>query len=86
MRRRFCRRAVRENGVRMSRSNDNLIQAKKAMRESSLHALRELVVEQAGQTLIISGRVGSFYHKQMAQEIARAVCRDIELHNTVDVQ
>ena len=69
----------------MSYSNNSLNQAKRALRESTLHALRELEVEQAGDSLVISGKVTSFYHKQMAQEIVRSVCRDIELCNAVDV-
>lgn len=70
----------------MTRSNSNLNQAKRALQQSVLPPLRELVVEQAGQALVISGQVGSFYHKQMAQEIVRSVCRDIDLQNTVDVE
>lgn len=69
----------------MSWSNSSLNQAKRALRESTLHALRELEVEQSGTSLIISGKVTSFYHKQMAQEIVRAACRDVELCNSVDV-
>lgn len=71
--------------IAMSGSKDNLDQARRALRESFLNDLRTLDVEQAGDSLVISGRVNSFYHKQMAQEIVRAVCEGVELHNTVDV-
>ncbi len=69
----------------MSDCKDNLDHAREALRQSFLHELRNLNVEEAGASLVISGRVQSFYHKQMAQEIVRAVCQDVELHNTVDV-
>lgn len=69
----------------MSRPTDRLNKARQALRESCLHALRELEVEQAGDSIVISGRVSSFYHKQMAQEVVKAVCSDIELFNAVDV-
>ena len=52
---------------------------------SPILALRELQVQQAGQSLVISGSVDSFYHKQLAQEAIRAVCRDVELVNSVAV-
>ena len=70
----------------MSGSLDNLNQAREALRQSFLQDLRALSVEQAGESLVITGRVTSFYHKQMAQEIIRAVCQGVELHNTVDVK
>ena len=61
-------------------------EARQALRESYLHALRALEVEQAGDSIVISGQVTSYYQKQMAQEIVRAVCQDIELQNVVDVK
>ena len=55
------------------------------MRESTLHALRHLEVEEAEDAIIISGRVSSYYHKQLAQELIRGLCDGVELRNTVDV-
>jgi len=69
----------------MSGPRDNLVQAQRALRQSFLQDLHDLSVEQSGDSLVISGRVDSFYHKQMAQEVVRAVCQGVELHNTVDV-
>lgn len=77
---------AKHRGQIMSRPNNSLNQAKRALRECRLHPLRALAVEQAGESIIISGRVNSFYHKQMAQEIVRAVCNDIELRNNIDVE
>ena len=63
-----------------------LERARSALHSSPILALRELQVRLAGQSLIISGSVDSFYHKQLAQEAVRAVCRDVELVNTVAVE
>ena len=62
-----------------------LVRARDALRCASFHELRDLEVERAGASLVISGRVKTFYHKQMAQEAIRAVCNEIELKNAVDV-
>ena len=62
-----------------------LERAQSALSSSPIHALRDLHVKQAGQSLVISGHVDSFYHKQLAQEAIRAVCRDVELVNSVAV-
>jgi hypothetical protein len=69
----------------MAAASTTLDQARVALRDSPISALRDLVVEQAGESLVISGSVTSFYQKQLAQEAVRAVCRDIELLNTVAV-
>ena len=62
-----------------------LEKARGALTHNPILSHRELEVEQAGDALVISGRVFSFYEKQMAQEAIRAVCRDIQLQNTVFV-
>ena len=66
--------------------DEDLVQAKQALKLSSLHAIRKLQVERLDGALVISGSVASFYHKQMAQEAIRAVCREAELHNSVYVE
>ncbi len=53
--------------------------AQAALRSSSISELRGLGVEQRNGTLIISGAVSSFYHKQLAQEVVWALCKDIEV-------
>jgi osmotically-inducible protein OsmY len=60
--------------------------AKSALAFSSVHALRELKVEQVNGALLISGSVSSFYHKQLAQEAVRVVAGSVEVVNSVYVQ
>jgi osmotically-inducible protein OsmY len=60
--------------------------ASAALAASPVHELRELRVEPRNGSLLISGRVSSFYHKQLAQEAVRAVCREVEIVNAVCVE
>jgi hypothetical protein len=60
--------------------------AQTALATSPIHELRELRIEQQNGALVIRGSVSSFYHKQLAQEVVRAVCREIELVNSVSVR
>lgn len=60
-------------------------QAKNLLEQSSITELRELVVEEEGERLLISGRVRSFYHKQLAQETVRQVALGLHVVNRVDV-
>lgn len=62
-----------------------LDRAQEALDSSPISTLRDLRVEATQDALVISGKVSSFYEKQMAQEAIRAVCKDIQLQNTVDV-
>jgi uncharacterized NAD-dependent epimerase/dehydratase family protein len=59
--------------------------AQRALTASPIYALRELRVEQTGDILLISGLVSSFYHKQLAQEVVRAVAEGIEVVNSIHV-
>ncbi|MFT5523058.1 MAG: hypothetical protein ACI9G1_005424 [Pirellulaceae bacterium] len=61
------------------------LQAKTALAASPLYDLRELCVESDGDSLLISGRVQSFYHSQLAQEAVRAVVRGVRVVNSIDV-
>jgi hypothetical protein len=36
--------------------------------------------------LLLSGCVSSFYHKQIAQEVVRSVCRDTTVVNSISVE
>jgi hypothetical protein len=49
-------------------------------------ALRELEVKQYRDVLRISGRVKSFYHKQLAQEVVRSVAAGMGVSNAVIVE
>ena len=60
-------------------------QAAHALRRSLHPALRQLNVESDDRALIISGRVTSYYLKQLAQETIMPVRGELELVNRVNV-
>jgi osmotically-inducible protein OsmY len=66
-------------------SKDVQPRAQTALASSPIHELRDLEVEQQNGALVIRGTVSTFYYKQLAQEVVRAVCREIELVNSVHV-
>jgi hypothetical protein len=59
--------------------------AQQALQASPVYALREVQVEQHGDTLKLRGRVSSFYHKQLAQEVVRHAAEGVEVVNSIDV-
>jgi hypothetical protein len=59
--------------------------ARSALASSPIYVLRELHVERFEDGLLLSGRVDTFYHKQMAQEVVRAVSNGMKVINTIDV-
>lgn len=59
--------------------------AETALAASPVHELRGVRVEQRGELLVLSGAVSSYYHKQLAQEAVRSVCREVELVNDICV-
>ncbi len=66
-------------------ATDVELRAQTALANSPIYAIRELQVESDGAALLISGRVSSFYHKQLAQEVVRAVAASHQVINDVDV-
>lgn len=52
---------------------------------SSVRELRFLRVDGCANHLELTGRVGSYYHKQLAQETIRRVAGDMQLVNRVQV-
>ncbi len=52
---------------------------------SSINELRSLRVDGTATRLELSGRVRSFYHKQLAQETVRLVADGMQVVNRVDV-
>jgi len=60
--------------------------AQAALSNSPFYELHELQVKQGENTLSIIGRVSSFYHKQLAQEVVRSVCAGIEIINSTCVE
>lgn len=59
--------------------------AQEALTSSPIYALRELRIERSGETLLLQGRVATFYQKQLAQEAVRAVAQGIQVENLIDV-
>jgi hypothetical protein len=60
--------------------------AQAALRNSPFYELRKLQVEQVDDALAISGRVSSFYHKQLAQEVVRSVSTGMKVVNSICVK
>jgi hypothetical protein len=59
--------------------------ARGALTSSPIVALQKLEVCNQGNRLLLSGRVSTFYHKQLAQEVVRAVADGVQLINTITV-
>lgn len=59
--------------------------AKAALARSRIYVLRKLAIEQDGEAIIIRGRVDSFYHKQLAQELVRMAVDGSEVINAISV-
>ena len=66
-------------------SSDVQPRAQAALSASPFYELRDLQVEQHGEALLLSGSVSSFYHKQLAQEVVRSVCKGSEVVNSIHV-
>jgi hypothetical protein len=60
-------------------------QAAEALRHSPIPALRKLCVEESSTGVVISGRVSSYYFKQMAQETVMPLLDHRALFNRVTV-
>ena len=63
-----------------------LSRARRALAASSIGDLRKLTVEKQGDELKITGKVESFYHKQLAQELLLAEVEDLEVINAIVVR
>jgi hypothetical protein len=61
------------------------VRAVQALKHSSHPALRHLQVEETDHSIIISGRVTSYYLKQLAQETIMPVRGELHLVNQVRV-
>lgn len=64
---------------------DVVAAANTVLANSSVRALRQLRVDRSQNEIQLSGRVRSFYHKQLAQEAVRPVTAGMQLVNRVDV-
>jgi hypothetical protein len=60
--------------------------AQAALTNSPVYELRVLQVNQHEGALQLSGCVSSYYHKQLAQEVVRSVCKGIAVTNSIQVK
>jgi hypothetical protein len=60
-------------------------QAKRALRTNQFPALRSLTVHETDSTVLLTGRVPSYYLKQLAQEAVLPFLHGRELQNEVTV-
>jgi len=60
--------------------------AREILSNSSVRELRFLRVDGSANQLELTGRVGSYYHKQLAQETIRRVAGDMQMVNRVQVE
>lgn len=67
-------------------SSHVITKVRKVLSESPIWELRQLEVEQKGETVYLQGRVRSFYHKQLAQEVILRATRELPLINEVHVE
>ena len=58
---------------------------REALANSNVAGLRILRVDTSQEEICLSGRVRSFYHKQLAQELIRPVAAGRQVVNRVDV-
>lgn len=61
------------------------VQAQQALASSPIFDLRGLQVEVVDDSLLLVGRVETFYHKQLAQEVVRNVADGMRVVNDVSV-
>ena len=67
-------------------TEDVLTRAQTALSNSPVYLLRQLDVQHIDGAIYLSGRVDSFYHKQLAQEVVRAVTGSHRVVNSVRVE
>ena len=65
--------------------SDATSQAKSVLARSRIFDLRTLCVEHDGDCLVLRGKVDSFYHKQLAQELVRSAVEGTEVVNAISV-
>ncbi len=66
-------------------SSSVAFEALEALKRSPLPALRQLVVEETSELLILKGRLPSYYYKQVAQETVAPFLNGRELLNKITV-
>jgi len=59
--------------------------AQSALCASPIYLLRQIRVQEINDAIYLRGTVNTFYHKQLAQELVRAVCDGAQVVNEVAV-
>ena len=59
---------------------------RQALTDSPIYDLRDIMIEEYGQNIVLSGHVESFYHKQMAQELIRHLVGGTRVMNSIHVE
>ncbi|WP_254507057.1 BON domain-containing protein [Anatilimnocola floriformis] len=72
-------------GRQPAATEDDLTLARAALSRSSIYVLRRLQLDRDGESIVMRGRVDSYYHKQLAQELVKAAAEGIEVVNALQV-
>lgn len=65
--------------------SDLAIEAEDCLKQSPYHAVRNVVCEHQHDTLILRGRLSSYYLKQVAQEAVRWLADRADVVNAIEV-
>lgn len=65
--------------------SDHVQRAQSALARSSIAGLRRIRVDSLHDAVVLKGRVGSFYHKQLAQELVRMEVDGAHVVNALQV-
>ena len=76
----------RETNMKPGSRNEIMRAAREILSNSSVRELRFLRVDSSASHLELTGRVGSYYHKQLAQETIRNIARGMQMVNRVQVR
>jgi len=62
--------------------------ARLALKDSPIYELRDINVQQHGESIVLTGVVSSYYYKQLAQEAVRSALRsdDVQVINHIEVR
>jgi hypothetical protein len=69
----------------LAQTHDPLTRAKAALAKSTIRDLRRLRIRKDEDRILIHGRLSSFYHLQLAQELLRNEIGDAQLVANVQV-
>lgn len=56
------------------------------LRHCDVTEIRAVELARSGNQIVLRGIVGSFYHKQLAQELIKGRAKDVEIENLICVE